>query len=95
MFLILKTSEAFTGNGFQEHLFMWRILGLHSIYRDSNDKVYGGHVGVMTKECNYNSIVIVHQYGGYDIICKPRIITNAHHWRKRKIFEALFVASGN
>ena len=26
-----------------------------------------------TKECNYNSIVIVHQYGGCDVTCKPRI----------------------
>ena len=22
-----------------------------------------------TKECNYNSIVIVHQHGGYDVTC--------------------------
>ena len=26
-----------------------------------------------TKEYDYNSIVIVHQHGGYDITCKPRI----------------------
>ena len=26
-----------------------------------------------TKECNYNSIVIVHQHGGYDVTCKPRM----------------------
>ena len=26
-----------------------------------------------TKECNYNSIVIVHQYGGCDVTCKPSI----------------------
>ena len=26
-----------------------------------------------TKECNYNSIVIVHQHGGYDVTCKRRI----------------------
>ena len=26
-----------------------------------------------TKECSYNSIVIVHQHGGYDVTCKPRI----------------------
>ena len=26
-----------------------------------------------TKECNYNSIVIVHQQCGYDVTCKPRI----------------------
>ena len=30
---------------------------------------YGGHVGVHNKECNYNSIVIVHQRGGYDVTC--------------------------
>ena len=24
-----------------------------------------------TKECRYNSIVIVHQHGGYDLKCKP------------------------
>ena len=29
-----------------------------------------------TKECNYYSIVIVHQHGGYDVTCKPRIIDN-------------------
>ena len=29
-----------------------------------------------TKECNYNSIVIVHQHGGYDVTCnEPRILT--------------------
>ena len=27
-----------------------------------------------TKECNYSSIVVVHQHGGYDIIYKPRIV---------------------
>ena len=27
-----------------------------------------------TKECNYNSIVIVHQHGGYDVTCKQRIV---------------------
>ena len=27
-----------------------------------------------TKEHNYNSIVIVHQHGGYDLTCKPRIV---------------------
>ena len=27
-----------------------------------------------TKECNYNSIVTVHQHGGYDVPCKPRIL---------------------
>ena len=27
-----------------------------------------------TKECNYNSIVIVHQHGGCDVTCKPRIV---------------------
>ena len=32
------------------------IIGLHSISRDSNDKGYGGHVGVHNKERNYNSI---------------------------------------
>ena len=26
-----------------------------------------------TKECYYNSVVIVHQHGGYDVTCKPRI----------------------
>ena len=26
-----------------------------------------------TKECNYNSIVIAHQNGGYDVTCTPRI----------------------
>ena len=26
-----------------------------------------------TKECNYNSIVIVHQHGSYDVTFKPRI----------------------
>ena len=25
-----------------------------------------------TKECNYHSIVIVHQHGGYDVTCKQR-----------------------
>ena len=29
-----------------------------------------------TKECNYNSTVIVHQQGGYDITCKIRILIN-------------------
>ena len=29
-----------------------------------------------TKECNYNSIVIVHQQCGYDVTCKPRIRAN-------------------
>ena len=28
-----------------------------------------------TKECNYNSIVIVHQHDGYDVTCKPRILS--------------------
>ena len=27
-----------------------------------------------TKECNYHSIVIVYQHGGYDVTCKPRIV---------------------
>ena len=27
-----------------------------------------------TKDCNYNSIVIIHQQGGYDVTCKPRIM---------------------
>ena len=27
-----------------------------------------------TKECNYNSTVIVHQHGSYDVTCKPRIV---------------------
>ena len=27
-----------------------------------------------TKECSYNSIVIVHQHGGYDVTCEPRIL---------------------
>ena len=26
-----------------------------------------------SKECNYNSIVIVHKHGGYDVTYKPRI----------------------
>ena len=26
-----------------------------------------------TKECNYNSMVILHQHGSYDVTCKPRI----------------------
>ena len=26
-----------------------------------------------TKECKCNSVVIVHQHGGYDVTCKPRI----------------------
>ena len=28
-----------------------------------------------TIDCNYNSIVIVHQHGGYDVTYKPRIRT--------------------
>ena len=28
-----------------------------------------------TKECNNNSIVIVHQHGSCDVTCKPRIGT--------------------
>ena len=31
-----------------------------------------------TKECNYNSIVIVHQHGGHDVTYKPRIIKMVH-----------------
>ena len=30
-----------------------------------------------TKECKYNSIVIVHQHGGYDVTSKPRISATA------------------
>ena len=30
-----------------------------------------------TKECNYNSVVIVHQNGAYDVTCKPRIVQSA------------------
>ena len=29
-----------------------------------------------TKEYNYNHIVIVHQHVGYDVTCKPRILTD-------------------
>ena len=29
-----------------------------------------------TKECHSKSIVIVHQHGGYDVTCKPRIVAS-------------------
>ena len=32
-----------------------------------------------TKECNYNFIVTVHQHGGYDVTCKPRIDSLFHN----------------
>ena len=31
-----------------------------------------------TTKCNYNHIVIVHQHGGYDVTCKPRIGITIH-----------------
>ena len=34
-----------------------------------------------TKECNYNFIVIVHQHGGYDVTCKPKILQDRLQYR--------------
>ena len=32
------------------------------------------------KECSYKSIVIVHQLGGYDVTCKPRVVKGAFYY---------------
>ena len=49
------------------------IAGLHSIPRTQMTKGVAAILVYTTKE-NCYSVVIVHQLGGYDVTCKPRIV---------------------
>ena len=46
-----------------------------------------------TKECSYNSTVIVHQHGGYDVTCKPRLVD--HFYQPRSQGSLLTLAGEN
>ena len=49
------------------------ILDLQSIPRESNNKDVAAMLVELTIEANEKSFVIVHQYGGNDVNCNPRI----------------------
>ena len=50
------------------------ILDLQSIPRESNNKDVAAMLVELTREANEESFVIVHQYGGNDVNCNPRIV---------------------
>ena len=50
------------------------ILDLQSIPRESNNKDMAAMFGELTVEANEQSFVIIHQHGGNDVNCNPRIL---------------------
>ena len=50
------------------------ILDLQSIPRESNNKDVAAMLVELTIEANEESFVIVHQHGGNDVNCNPRIV---------------------
>ena len=49
------------------------ILDLQSIPRESNNKDVAAMLVELTIEANEESFVIIHQHGGNDVNCNPRI----------------------
>ena len=49
------------------------ILDLQSISRESNNKDVAAMLVELTMEGNEEYFVIVHQHGGNDVTCNPRI----------------------
>ena len=60
-------------NAYMYDILKIRILDLQSIPRESNNKDVAAMLVELTIEANEESFVIVHQHGGNDVNCNPRI----------------------